>query len=97
MKNRKRILAMILAGFLSVTTAFQITSAVAFATDVTEMSVEAASTETSEAELPAEAASLDSSTGKTNEIVSDVVVDEKSETEKTDEKPVFLAGAAECA
>lgn len=88
MKNRKRILAMILAGFLSVTTAFQTTSAVAFATDVTEMSVEAASTETSEAELPAEAASLDSSTGKTNETVSDVVVDEKSETEKTDEKPV---------
>ena len=39
MKNRKRVLAILLAGFLSVTTAFQTTTAVAFATEGTEMTV----------------------------------------------------------
>ncbi|WP_029232254.1 CehA/McbA family metallohydrolase [Butyrivibrio sp. VCB2006] len=47
MKNRKRILALILTGFLSVTTAFQSTSAVAFATEGTEIATEAASVEAS--------------------------------------------------
>ena len=37
MKNRKRVLAILLAGFLSVTTAFQTTTAVAFATEGTEI------------------------------------------------------------
>ena len=43
MKNRKRLLALILAGFVSVTTAFQSTSTVVFATEGTEVAVEDAS------------------------------------------------------
>ena len=50
MKNRKRILAAVLAGFLAVTTAFQASSTVAFATEGVEAGVEAVVSEEDQAE-----------------------------------------------
>ena len=78
MKNRKRILAAILAGFLSVTTAFQATSTVAFASAGVESSVDAASLETSEEE--AKVASSEEST------VAVESEDEKSDGETSKEE-----------
>lgn len=70
MKNRKRILAFILAGFMSVTTAFQSTSAVVYATEGTEIAVEASSAASSQEDAvvdesleASEAGSLASSEG----------------------------------
>ncbi len=51
MKNRKRVLAILLAGFLSVTTAFQTTTAVAFATEGTEIASVTASSEDADTEV----------------------------------------------
>lgn len=93
MKNRKRILAFILAGFMSVTTAFQSTSAVVYATEGTEIAVEASSAASSqedavvdESREASEAGSLASSEGTSVE---------KEVTENPEVKDEALEGAEE--
>ena len=83
MKNRKRLLALILAGFVSVTTAFQSTSTVAFATEGTEVAVTEASLEASSDE---EVVVFDASSEATSEEASaEVTVDEAAPAiEQTD-------------
>ncbi len=75
MKNRKRILALILAGFMSVTTAFQATSTVVFATEAAEMTVTAAAEDTSDVSATEEGSVLEET------VVSEEVISEETKSE----------------
>ena len=82
MKNRKRLLALILAGFVSVTTAFQSTSTVAFATEGTEVAVTEASLEASNGGSVDETVVDDEATSETTVEVTEAAED--ADKEQTD-------------
>ena len=84
MKNRNRILAVLLAGFMSVTTAFG-SSTVAFATDYAEDAVELDASEESpeEAEVVAPEETEEASE-ETEETTEDIVVEDEVAEETTD-------------
>ncbi|MBP3198462.1 MAG: hypothetical protein J6N21_15850, partial [Butyrivibrio sp.] len=95
MKNRKRLLAVILAGFMSVTTAFQTTSAVAFATEkvATEASSTAGSSE--EGETDGESASPEASSESSVEVKEENIAQDSGEKNDVDKAEASSSSSSE--
>ena len=95
MKNRKRLLAVILAGFMSVTTAFQTTSAVAFATEkvATEASSTAGSSE--DGETDGESASPEASSENSAEVKEENIAQDSGEKNDVDKAEASSSSSSE--
>ena len=95
MKNRKRLLAVILAGFMSVTTAFQTTSAVAFATEKVAMEASSTAGSSEDGETDGESASPEASSENSAEVKEENFAQNSGEKNDVDKAEASSSSSSE--